>query len=91
MYGRLPRPGVDRFPSVHIGQPHDEPDPNPKLVDAIASLADGLANVEGLFHGAVGGSSEVDGVEILSMEQRLDHFDRQETRTFPQRYFINRK
>eukprot|EP00904_Undaria_pinnatifida_P007440 jgi/Undpi1/3826/HiC_scaffold_16.g07195.m1 len=88
---RLPRPGVDRFPSVHIGQPDDEPDANPKLVDAIASLADGLANAKGLFHGAVGGSSEADGVEILFMEQRLDHFDRQETRTFPQRYFINRK
>ena len=91
MYGRLPQPGVDGFTSGRVGQPYDEPDANPGLVDAIASLADGLANAEGLFHGAVGGSSEADGIEIFFMEQRLDHFDRQETRTFPHRYFINRK
>lgn len=30
-------------------------------------------------------------VEELFVEQRLDHFDRQETRTFSQRYFVNKK
>lgn len=30
------------------------------------------------------------GVEELFMEQRLDHFDRQESRTFDQRYFVNK-
>lgn len=30
-------------------------------------------------------------VEELFAEQRLDHFDRQETRTFSQRYFVNKK
>lgn len=30
-------------------------------------------------------------VEELFMEQRLDHFDRQESRTFSQRYFVNKE
>ncbi|CAN0439774.1 unnamed protein product, partial [Laminaria digitata] len=45
----------------------------------------------GLFHGVVGGPVAIDDVEELFMEQRLDHFDRQEARTFSQRYFINKK
>lgn len=90
MSERLPRPGVDGFTSGRIGHP-DEPSANPGLVDAIASLADGLVSAGGLLHGAVGENAEADGVEVLFMEQRLDHFDRQETRTFPQRYFVNRK
>lgn len=36
-------------------------------------------------------SDDDDGVEELFLEQRLDHFDRQDTRTFSQRYFINRR
>lgn len=38
----------------------------------------------------VGDRVDGDGVEELFMEQRLDHFDRQETRTFDQRYFVNK-
>ena len=79
LYGRLPRLGVDGFTSGHIGQPDEHP-----------SLADGLAHA-GVFHDVVGGSVAADGVEELFMEQRLDHFDRQESRTFSQRYFINKK
>lgn len=32
-----------------------------------------------------------DDVEELFMDQRLDHFDRQESRTFRQRYFVSKK
>lgn len=32
-----------------------------------------------------------DGVKELFLEQRLDHFDRQDSRTFSQRYFINKR
>lgn len=88
VYGRLPRLGVDGFISGHIRQ-LDEPGPG--LVEAIGSLADGLVSAGGLFHGVVSGSVGTDDVEEQFMEQRLDHFDRQESRTFSQRYFINKK
>lgn len=84
----LPRLGVDGFISGHIRQ-LDEPGPG--LVEAIGSLADGLVSAGGLFHGVVSGSVGTDDVEEQFMEQRLDHFDRQESRTFSQRYFINKK
>lgn len=32
-----------------------------------------------------------DGVKELFLEQRLDHFNRQDLRTFSQRYFINKR
>lgn len=89
MYGRLPRLGIDGFTRGQVRQP-DEPSANHGLVDAVASLGDGRANVGGLFHGAVDGSVAPVGVEELFVEQRLDHFDRQESRTFSQRYFINK-
>ena len=42
--------------------------------------------------GGVGGlQTDEDDVKELFVEQRLDHFDRLNSRTFSQRYFINKR
>lgn len=60
------------------------------VIDSSAGAGLGLGSVG---HGATsGGHRNDDGsVKELFMDQRLDHFDRQDSRTFSQRYFINRR
>ncbi|CAM9504375.1 unnamed protein product [Pylaiella littoralis] len=49
-------------------------------------LGDGVAEAGDGYGGDGAGD-----VEERFMDQRVDHFNRQESRTFPQRYFINRR
>ena len=49
----------------------------------------GAAGIDGMFY-SVDAISDT-SVREMFLEQRLDHFDRQQSRMFKQRYFINRK
>lgn len=75
-FGRLPRLGADGFIASEL------------YGVTVSSLSDtdGLELGEG-----VGKAQEAGDVRELFLEQRLDHFDRQESRTFSQRYFVNKK
>lgn len=62
------------------------------LDDAFAAAGGVVGHVMTGLLGDSGGADRgglVGDVEELFMEQRLDHFDRQNSRTFSQRYFIN--
>lgn len=88
---RLPRLGVDGFTS---GQLHDALADNPGLLEPFSGLAGGRVDEDAnlfVVGDLVGDGVEEADVGELFVEQRLDHFDRQESRTFFQRYFINRK
>lgn len=84
-------PSVDRLPGLGVDGPIHDPgaaDSAERLVVAAAAsrlgaLVDLLVNNDN--------SIPRDDVEELFMEQRLDHFDRQNSRMFLQRYFMNKK
>lgn len=64
------------------------------VIDSDASLAGLVGDLAfGLLGDGVAGAGDGSGddVEELFVEQRLDHFNRQNSRTFSQRYFINRR
>lgn len=93
---RLPQPGPV------FGQPDAEPaaaatgaggvlDGDASVVGVVADLVLGVLG-DGVAEAGDGYGGDGEGdVEERFMDQRVDHFNRQESRTFPQRYFINRR
>lgn len=49
------------------------------------------ATVATIIDGLVNPAVATDDTQEMFVEQRLDHFDRQQSKTFKQRYFINKK
>lgn len=86
-------------PGPIFGQP-DDAEPATRGAGSVLDVDASVAGVVGdLVLGVLGddvaevgdGGDKDKDVEERFMKQRLDHFNRQDSRTFSQRYFINRR